>query len=846
MIDIKILKKPKNEGSTSALNTSGTAYGGMAVKEAAHAARADVAELAKEATHSKESDHAAEADHTPKADWAAEADEAKHALEADHAKEADNADRWDNREFADYLDQPVRTEDGVVFGSVTTDTVAGSGKFVDGLLGSNFRLWKDERGLAYLTVDKLTVRQTMSVMELLINKVRSVGGQICVSAANGKIKTVERQDGYYIIAFEDENMFVAHDLMRCQTFTGTDIRSYWVEVANATKESVTVAAEEFGSVEPKAGDECVLMGNTENTDRQNLVLISATEDGRPRVDVMDGVKSKTLENTLRARLGSLKDMNDDRFPKNRQPKGNGLYSDNAYLKGTFLLETGEDGKTRFELTEGKLESAMEGLRQDFASDRGYLNNPSFAEGMDKWATENETVFFLVGNRWVWTNGKALAKKGDSASVTKDMGRTVVRIRNKYIRQRHENLLSVPKMTVNDKGKKEAQPVYLAFFYRCAKAGRLKVEFENVDKTGFEDFDSMSVEEDLAETAGYTQYTCSGLWNGTGDFKLSFTGDIYLYMLILSTDKVESLAYKYKTLFEQSEKLVRIAAMNFDKDGRVLEGSEIITTAKYNTLMSERFNEDGTLKNRAGLVTTTDWEAWQEQYGEDMEKKMDIASFAGMFASAVEADTDIVKKADVSAFVKKDENGRLESGVHIGADNIELEGVVTANGNFKILEDGSMEAKNASLSGDFLSADEKRGNSIVMNAKEGYIKMVGPVSVSDDDRETPQDDSRMDLWKVQFETDPDTLGRVSTMYMYGRGNTLRLDPIDGISIESDLEGSGSTRITDMVIYLDSPYGHTQLNSGAMTLTDSDGSFCEMRPNSITFYDNKGKTLKEIKV
>ena len=30
------------------------------------------------------------------------------------------------------------------------------------------------------------------------------------------------------------------------------------------------------------------------------------------------------------------------------------------------------------------------------------------------------------------------------------------------------------------------------------------------------------------------------------FKLSFTGDIYLYMLILSTDRVESLAYKYKT------------------------------------------------------------------------------------------------------------------------------------------------------------------------------------------------------------------------------------------------------------------------------------------------------------
>ena len=33
------------------------------------------------------------------------------------------------------------------------------------------------------------------------------------------------------------------------------------------------------------------MGNTENPLRQNLILISATEDGQPRVDVMDGVKA---------------------------------------------------------------------------------------------------------------------------------------------------------------------------------------------------------------------------------------------------------------------------------------------------------------------------------------------------------------------------------------------------------------------------------------------------------------------------------------------------------------------------------------------------------------------------
>ena len=643
MIDIKVIRKPKNEGSTSALRTGGTAYGGMAVKEAAHAAKADIAELAKEANHAKESDHTLESDHAKEADHATNADEAKHAIEADHAKEADNADKWDYREFDDYLDQPVRKEDGVAFDSVTTDSVRSAGQFVDGLLGAGFQLWKDEQGRTRLTLDKLTVRQTMSVMELLIEKVRSVGGQICVSAANGKIKTVEEQGDFYLITFEQENMFVQHDLVRCQTFTGKDMRSYWVEVADTSTDGIAVAKTEFETSQPMEGDECVLMGNTANTDRQNLVLISATEDGQPRVDVMDGVKDKTFDGCLRARLGNLDGIKDDQFPAKNQPKGNGLYADNAYLKGTFVLETGEDVKTRFEITEGKVQSALAGVRNDFLSEKGYLNNPTFASGLEKWASENETVFFLVGNRWVWANSNVLSKKGDGASVTTDMGRTVVRIRNKYILQKHGNLRYVPTFPTNGDGQKEALPVYLSFFYRCAKAGTLKIGFENVDKTGFADFDSMEVTEQIAATEGYVQYTCSGLWNGTGDFKLAFDGDIYLYMLVLSTDKVEALTYKYKTLLEQSERLVKISAAVYDKDERALQETGLIVTSKVSGLYA--IDVDGNLKSFVGA-------------GQD--------------------------------------------GVKIKAANIQLEGLVTANENFKILEDGSIEAKNGKFVGEIES------------------------------------------------------------------------------------------------------------------------------------------------
>ena len=571
----------------------------------------------------------------------------------------------------------ITFEQGVVFGEEENGFVDGKGNAElltavvkellssgdysgGGLTDRGWKLGMDEDRLSHLIVDKLTVRQVMNVFELLINKVRSVGGQICVSAANGKIKAVEEQGDYWHITFEQENTFVAHDLMRCQVFTGTSQKAYWVEVAGIANGGIIVEKSEFETAQPEEGDECVLMGNTETANRQNLVLISASEDGHPRVDVLDGVNAKNFDHALRARLGNLNDIKDDRFPLDNQPKGNGLYADNVYLRGTFLLSTGEDIKTKLEITEGKVQSAIDSVRNDFLSEKGYLNNPTFASGLEKWNSENETVFFLVGNKWVWANGAVLSKKGDGASVVTDMGRKVVRIRNKYIRQKHENLRFVPTFPTNSAGKKEALPVYLSFFYRCAKAGTLKIGFENVDKTGFADFNSMEVSEEIASTGGYVQYTCSGLWNGTGDFKLAFDGDIYLYMLVLSTDKIEALTYKYKTLFEQSERLVKISAAVYDKDERALEETGLIVTSKVSGLYA--IDVDGNLKSFVGA-------------GQD--------------------------------------------GVKIKASNIQLEGLVTANENFKILEDGSIEAKNGKFTGEINASNGNIGNLVISSDNLHY-------------------------------------------------------------------------------------------------------------------------------
>lgn len=148
-------------------------------------------------------------------------------------------------------------------------------------------------------------------------------------------------------------------------------------------------------------------------------------------------------------------------------------------------------------------------------------------------------------------------------------------------------------------------------------------------------------------------------NGMGDFKLSFDGDIYLYMLVLSTDKIEALTYKYKTLFEQSERLVKISAAVYDKDERALEETGLIVTSKVSGLYA--IDVDGNLKSFVGA-------------GQD--------------------------------------------GVKIKASNIQLEGLVTANENFKILEDGSIEAKNGKFTGEIESYKGTIGGFTIGNGRIG--------------------------------------------------------------------------------------------------------------------------------
>lgn len=526
--------------------------------------------------------------------------------------------------------------------SVVVRSLLRSPSFVDGLLGSGWQLEMDADGISHLAVDRLTVRQTMRVLELLVEKVRSVGGELVVSAADGKVSGVDMDAAgqHYLLTFEMGCPFVAGDLVRCKVEGGAASKSYWVEIASVEGGVATVAASEFGDALPAVGDECVLMGSTSDPQRQGLILISATDDGQPRIDVMSGVSSKTLAGCLHARMGNLDGIADSWFPADDQPHGYGLYADNAYLRGRFLLTTGEDVLTKFEVMEGTIRSSVESMRNDFTTGQSFLNNPNFGSGMRYWDSDNDIAFFTLGGKWLWVNGAPYSNKGSYAGVEYVDGRTVMCINNNYILQKNADFKTRPAYEPGLDGLLKAKPVFLTFFYKCTEPGTLDIVFEGVDQTGFQNFQEFRITQDIAAGEGYRTFEGSGLWNGTGDFRLSFSGKMYLYMLMLSLDHIEDFVYSHKTLFEQTDLLVKIATESFDKDGNLV--------------------------NTTGLVSRED--------------------VAGMYA--------IAGDGTLQSFV-----GASAEGVFIKAASIKLEGLVTANGNFRILEDGSIEAANGVFKGE---------------------------------------------------------------------------------------------------------------------------------------------------
>lgn len=231
-----------------------------------------------------------------------------------------------------------------------------SEKFVSGLLGEGFKIY-EKNGVWYIECDNLTVRQVLTVFEMIISKLRAVNGGLVVSPGNNTIKSVSETDTQYILEVEDDIEIAKDDFIRHQVFSTSHAKNYWVKVINVAEGKIYTNKSEYNGVVPAKGDEIITMGNAVNPKRQGLIYITAAEDGRPRIEILEGVKDKTLAATNRTVLGNLDNIQDSAFEDDYQPSGSGLYCDNAFLRGIFILRSGKNVETEIDAAQKAAQEA---------------------------------------------------------------------------------------------------------------------------------------------------------------------------------------------------------------------------------------------------------------------------------------------------------------------------------------------------------------------------------------------------------------------------------------------------------------------------------------------------------
>lgn len=312
MIDVKLIKKPKNNGasSNSGIATNGNGYmTGTAVKEAVHAARADLAIYAERA---------------------GTANNALHAEEADHAQLAFDLDP----------DSPIRDK---FLSRVTDDIAEGKITFAQGLVSIALAVFKDGvQGEGFMSdlydgkswgIDKLgdaefesvRIRSALEVLELIINRLTArqgdelytEGDTIETVTDNGDgtytLQLKKQYDGYITAQYENNVCkgivnTIAKDfgVSGAQTPTSGEYYTSWFRVNSVNTSANTVNVTLYPDDEVPSGKNyppCELMTfarwgnagpstNPEFANRQSCFMVSST-DGR--IVKLKGVTKPKLE-----------------------------------------------------------------------------------------------------------------------------------------------------------------------------------------------------------------------------------------------------------------------------------------------------------------------------------------------------------------------------------------------------------------------------------------------------------------------------------------------------------------------------------------------------------------------
>lgn len=565
-------------------------------------------------------------------------------------------------------------------------------KSSDFVVGSNgFGLYKDEQGNYHLDVDMVDIRKRLNVEDIQVEETTYVGGRNYTTVGGGiRCSSVTIVGNAYKCSFNTSNgdgvvirnKFQTGDMAIHETFnlkSGT--HRYWREVVGVGEDYILLSIPncEVGSDVPQVGDEICHLGNISDPERQGAVVTDAITEGGPYIRVYRNIGAdESSRYTLPAPLIDLNPYQ-------------------SIVKAKFINES--NGKD--------INNEIEELRIDFGTIKEQVDKeftiwfydyePTLSnEPAVQWVTDdlknmhNQDLFYNQNEgkayrfqydeamgTYGWyniTDAETLRalEKASKAQDTADSKRrvfvdqpttnSIYDIGDQWLNATYtdESVSYKNDMLVCVVAKSEGQPFSITHWQPSSTATTAYLENLGNEIILAVTNSNKGIEAAKEAAKEAKNAALEAFEKAEGALEKATEVDEYISALDVTASDITAV----------------VQGTKFDKNGDITNLSALVLEDNFTSLLNKKiaFDENGKIKaeSTSGLVLSN--------------------NFSTLFSEQA-TEYGVVKRADLTTYVQKNEDGSLESGVTIKADQIELFGTVVANGTFVVDTNGNLSLNN---------------------------------------------------------------------------------------------------------------------------------------------------------
>lgn len=460
-----------------------------------------------------------------------------------------------------------------------------------------------------LELDNLIVRGSMRIFEMIISQLLgendnriftammevdhfdAESGRVYLDTKEGRMYNSFRKGDYIMVQqynglpSEENDHYVTKNYELLVKEVGTEgegeDRLAWVTFENFTSSMAGATPEKLITKR----DTFVRVDNVSAPDRKGIIQVMTVGSDTPYIDIVHGMKTNP-DSALKGRIGNLKGI---RHPILGQLKGFGEYLNNLYAVGEFVLSrTGESIDTKFQVLENMFSSRFSKTSYELTNEKNYLENGQFLEqitdsenkiiaGWDIDTTDESVFWFDASGLPVMVNGNPTASGNRKVSLEKVDGRQILRVQNCGIRQKNA-LIKQPgthkEYVAGEKSSAELPPteagytdvqdkLYISVRIYAKTAGKLTIGFADCEEVRGKQNTLQQRTVNVAYSGAWKTIPIEGVWNGTGDFVIQYTGDCYLAIASLTDEPLSELSKTVSTQIVQTANNIKLLGENID-------------------------------------------------------------------------------------------------------------------------------------------------------------------------------------------------------------------------------------------------------------------------------------------